>query len=412
MNEGTRLRPIEPRERIPELDILRGFALFGILCVNMAFFRSSPLVGLYPEKPPHGSVDRVVEFLVNAFANGKFNSMFSFLLGVGMTIQILRAAEKGAPFAGLYTRRLLALLAIGLIHAFGIWFGDVLIFYSVLGFGLLLLRRVPDRTLLAIAAFCMAIPIAVQLHGFFWPTPEEAPMAEIAAADLRAHTIGTYWDVFEVRLGLLIFFYTSPFGLAFASDLFVTLCLGLWAGRRHIFQNIPENLSLIRRVNRLCALIGIPSGCLYSALLMIHGDDFTKVDIYSVLYTVFYTLARPTMMLFYVSGILLLLQSDKRRGRLSQIGWIGRMPLTNYLFQSVVCTLLFYGYAGGLFNKVGYAVGLALTVFIWCAQIPLSYWWLTSFRFGPAEWLWRTITYATPQPMRLTSETSMRPVLE
>lgn len=404
--------PISQRERLLELDVLRGFALFGILCVNMTFFRDTLFRFALPGTVPYDRADAVVSFLLHWFAWGKFNSLFSFLFGVGLTIQMSRTVEDESRFREIYTRRLLFLIAIGLAHGFLLWFGDVLQFYGLLGFLLLAMRGAKDRTLFVTAGIGMLIPVLIELAKFLAPPMDMTAMRTLAAADVRVHTSGTYGEVFVFRAGFWLFAYTSPFIIQFSSDLLATLMLGLWAGRRGIFQRPDLHLDLIRRVSRIAGVVGLTAGFSYAVCTAITRDDFLTASPASLGAVVSYTIGRPALMLFYVSGFLLLMQRPRWREQLGLMAWIGRMPLTNYLLQSVICTTIFYGYGFGLFAKVGPAFGLLLTLLIWMAQIPLSYWWMNAFRFGPVEWLWRSFTYGRSQPMRLTSETPMRPVRE
>jgi uncharacterized protein len=129
------------------------------------------------------------------------------------------------------------------------------------------------------------------------------------------------------------------------------------------------------------------------------------------LWNILYVLAGPAGSIFYISGLLLLLtRSGRWMRRLGFLRWVGRMPLTNYLMQSVVGTLVYNGYGLGMYSKLGYSVGLLLTLAVFALQIPLSRWWLRRFQFGPVEWLWRSLTYGRPQPMLIrvstTAETS------
>ena len=179
----------------------------------------------------------------------------------------------------------------------------------------------------------------------------------------------------------------------------VTLLIGLYVGRRGVFQDIPGHLPWIRRV----MWMGLALGLVFNAGAVVARElsDPLTPSVAGLLGTACYVLGRPTLFSFYAAGLVVLTQKERWGPRLAPLGVVGRMPLTNYLMQSVVCTLIFNGYGFGLFGKIGHAAGLGLTVLIFLAQIPLSQWWMAEFRFGPMEWLWRTLTYARRQPMRL-----------
>ncbi len=399
---SSAIGPITAQERIAELDILRGFALFGILIVNMAFFRFTVYSFFVRDLDPWtGRADHVVKWLIGFFAEGKFNSLFSFLFGLGLIIQLSRADARGASFVPLYIRRLLVLIVLGLMHAYLIWLGDVLLFYGVLGFVLLLFRRRSNKVLFAGAAVFLLLPIAMEAGrlaraGKPEPMPDFRKIHQVA---LQAYSQGSYMDVAQVRASEVNFFYFSPFALTFSCDLMVTLLLGLYVGRRGVFQDIPSHLPWVRKVMWRALALGL----VFNAGKVIFGEFSNPLapSLANVGTAVCHTLGRPTLFSFYAAGLLVLTQQGNWKRRLAPLGFIGRMPLTNYLMQSVICTLLFNGYGFGLFAKVGWAGGLALTVLIFLAQIPLSQWWMGEFRFGPMEWLWRTITYGKVQPMRM-----------
>jgi uncharacterized protein len=114
------------------------------------------------------------------------------------------------------------------------------------------------------------------------------------------------------------------------------------------------------------------------------------------------TFGAPALALFYMSGLTLLSQNTAWQKRMAPLAYAGRMAISVYLMQTLICTLLFYGYGFGLYGKVGAAGGILLTVIIYVLQIPFSVWWLNRFRFGPVEWLWRSLTYGKLQPMKWT----------
>jgi len=402
--------PITTGERIQALDILRGFALFGILVVNMDLFRYTVYSFFLPELSPwQGPVDNAVKWLIKLFAEGKFNSLFSFLFAIGLTIQISRASSRGGSFLGMYARRLGVLLAIGLLHGFGIWLGDVLVFYAVLGFVLLLFRRRSDRALFAAIAFFLLLPAGLEALRLAVPEPAGAALdfQAIHKAALQAYSQGTWWEVAGIRAQELSFFYLSPFALTFSCDLMVTLLIGLYVGRRGVFQDIPAHLPWVRRV----MWTGLCLGLLFNTGATI-ANEFARpaqASWANVISTACHSLGRPTLFAFYASGLLLLTQREGWSRRLAPLGVVGRMPLTNYLMQSVVCTLIFNGYGFGFFGKVGPAAALALCFLIYLAQIPISQWWMSEFRFGPMEWLWRSLSYGRVQPMRGVASLSPGP---
>ena len=151
--------PVQPRQRIQTIDILRGFAIFGILLVNMEFYHQAALNLVAQMKVPATALDQLARWFIAFFGEGKFYSTFSFLFGLGMAIQYGRAEERHAHFGPFWLRRMLVLLAFGLIHAYLFWPGDILILYSLLGIALLLWRKARPRTLLIWAAVFLLLPL-------------------------------------------------------------------------------------------------------------------------------------------------------------------------------------------------------------------------------------------------------------
>ena len=174
--------------------------------------------------------------------------------------------------------------------------------------------------------------------------------------------------------------------------------LGLYAGRRGIFQEIPAHRALFRRILWWGLAFGVSSQLAYVALS--EGASQFEPTLGSFVANVLHSIGGPALALSYVAAFTLLLQRSAWHQRFRPIAAVGRMALSNYLLQSLVATTLLYGYGFGLFGQVGPALGLLITIAIFLAQIPLSVWWLRHFQFGPVEWLWRSLTYLRPQALR------------
>ena len=404
--------PAALSERIQVIDTLRGFALFGILLVNMHLF-SHPVQELligYDDVGP--LLDRVAAWGIQVLAESKFYPIFSFLFGLGFALQIQRAEERGASFVPLYLRRLFILLLIGLAHAAFVWVGDILVLYAVLGAILLLFfRKRSPRTLLVWAGVFLAVSVLLPagLSGLamlvkLTPAGAAEVSASFAASDagLRAdaaqadviYATGSFAEITAQRLSDLRLMYSVAVFLAF--NAFAMFLLGLYAGRRGIFRDISGHTSLLKKLFWWGLVLGVSSNLAHA--LVSHGPEFALPTWMDVLADSARTLGAPVFALSYIAGLTLLLQHDAWRARLEPLAAVGRMALTNYLMQSLIATTLFYGYGFGLFGQVGPGLGLLITVAIYGLQIPLSVWWLRHFQYGPVEWLWRTLTYLRWQP--------------
>jgi uncharacterized protein len=408
------LAPVQQAERIPIIDILRGFALFGILLVNMAIFSHPFQAILFPADPAMPWYDRAATWLIHFAGEGKFYSLFSLLFGLGLTLLMDRIQARGGRFVPIYLRRLFILLVIGAIHAFLIWMGDILMMYALIGFLLILFRKARPRTLLIWAMILIAIPLlftagATGLVGLGRAVPEGAAQINQAfaqteagyAADLarayRVYASGTFLEVTEQRIydyssmGL-----TSFFVLGF--NVLAMFLIGVWFGKQQVFQNLAANRPRFRKLLIWGLAVGIIGNATYATLIMAL-PRFNPTGTL-LLATVAQSVGAPLLCLAYISALALLALTPAWGARLKVLAPVGQMALTNYLMQSIICTLIFYSYGLGLFGKVGPAVGILLTVVIYLIQIPISHWWMKRFRYGPAEWFWRSLTYLKPQPMK------------
>jgi len=411
------LVPVQPAERIPIVDILRGFALFGILFVNMTIFSYPIQAIVLPADPNLPFYDRAALWLIHALGEGKFYALFSLLFGLGLTLQMERIEGRGGRFVPLYARRLLVLLGIGIVHAFLIWTGDILIVYALLGFLLILFRKAKPRTLLIWVVILIALPLlfSAALTGLIsWAgtIPEAAAQIEQAfaeaeasfAADLaRAADVYAHGD-FAAITAQRVYDYGSMGISAFiymGFNIMAMFLLGLYFGKRELFKNLEAHRGLFRKLLVWGLLIGLTGNLLYATLIIPISRIYQTWTLF--LATTGQTVGAPLLMLAYVSALCLLALSPVWGKRLQVLAPVGQMALTNYLTQSIVCTLIFYGYGLGLFGKVGHAAGIALAIAIYLLQIPFSRWWMKRFYYGPAEWLWRSLTYLKPQPFRRIS---------
>jgi uncharacterized protein len=400
--------PIQAAERIELIDVLRGFALLGILLVNMELFANPVLTAVRPAVGQPGWLDSAATFLVRLFAEGKFVSLFSFLFGLGFSILILRLEAHGAKVSVVYLRRLLALLGFGLVHAFLFWVGDILIVYALLGGLLLLFRKARPRTLLVWMAICLSLPILLNLAGWGMLTlgrvggPEAAAQIEASQAAQDANYIkqiersyvvyptGSFAEITAQRVYDYIQF--SLLGNLFITpNLLAMFLLGLYFGKRGVFQDLSAHMGLFRRLLIWGWPLGLAGNLLFAVLIQDQSRSTLTARI--VIGSVGETIGAPLLMLAYVATIVLLFQRPTAQRWLAHLAPVGRMALTNYLGQSLICTLIFYGYGLGLFGQVGKTAGLLLAVLIYAAQIPISRFWLSRYLYGPMEWLWRLLTY-------------------
>ncbi|MBE2210106.1 MAG: DUF418 domain-containing protein [Xanthomonadaceae bacterium] len=407
----TLLSPVQPGERIEVMDVLRGFALLGILLMNIEGFVGPLWLSVTGLNPELTGANRVVDWLIYVLVQGKFMTLFSLLFGMGFAVMLDRAQSRGDGGGRLYARRLLALLGFGIVHAVLLWAGDVLISYALVGFAMLLLFRNTKASRLPIWAVSFAIVLVGTLLALgllmqvFVMTPEGKAMlakqasdaAAMVAAERQAYGGGSYLDatIQRIKDTLAMLGALPVFGLL----ILVMFLLGAWLVRAGIMRDTVAHARLFRRMLLLGMLVGLPL-MLLSATMM-PTMEMHEMSLRSMGWQSAAMIAGVLMSLGYASAIVLAMHRPAWRRRLSWLAPAGRMALTNYLMQSVVCTTIFYGYGLDYFEQLPRAWQPLFVAALFGLQVWLSRWWLSRYRYGPMEWLWRWMTYGARQPMRL-----------
>ncbi|MFZ4652559.1 MAG: DUF418 domain-containing protein, partial [Rubrivivax sp.] len=388
---------------LPTLDILRGFALMGILIMNMPGFSYSGFAEADGSRLWSSAADQLAEQIRDMLFSGKFNSMFSLLFGIGFTIQFQRMLEQApARAAAMYLRRLTVLLVLGLVHACVFWTGDVLHTYALLGMVLLIgLRHVSDRGVVLLIGACIVYPLGANLLRLALVTPaftaERVKQAQaFEASNNLAYGAGSFLDTVHENLRVMAYGYFDLWSLwgtfGWYVMLALTMMIGLLAGRRRWVQRVPELMPQIRRLTWWTLGIGLACGAAFTVIFELNrapGPSLIKV-----LGGLCYSLSRLSLMIFYVLVIVRVAQTAAGRRWFAPFEAAGRMPLTNYLMQTAICITLFNAWGFGLWLKVGPAAGLALALVIFFAvQVPWSLWWLRHHKRGPVEAMWARITY-------------------
>jgi uncharacterized protein len=414
------LTPVAADERIDVLDVLRGFALLGVLIANALWFFSG-FGDLEPEqvaKLPMVVLDPAVLELESFFVVNKFITIFSFLFGVGFALQMRRASERGMDVTRLYLRRLLWLLAIGVAHAVFVWYGDILHLYAVLGLLLIGWVARSDRMLIVWGlAFAVVAPVAVRalLWGLPWLTGGAVDPAAsfetrhgFATAAHAAFAGDSYAAMIRANAVDLWAWLTTDDALTTGLASFGKFLLGFWAGRSGILVRATssragsDDLAVVRMRRGLAW--GLVFGVACEGVLLA-DRAFPALDAESwgarVAESALWHAGVLALAASYVCGIVLLARRPDWNRTLSFLGPVGRMALTNYLGQSVICILIFYGFGLGWYGRLGPTATLGIAVAVFAAQACISAWWLRRYRYGPAEWAWRSLTYGRRQPFLL-----------
>jgi uncharacterized protein len=502
------LSPIKPSLRIDAMDILRGFALIGILMMNIEWF-NRPINELGSSNVALTGFDHAVGWLIRCFVEGKFYKLFALLFGMGFAVMLNSAIEAGKPFGAWFVRRMLVLFIFGVLHLIFLWEGDILHDYAFAGLtllGLIFLFRSKrmqkfnhPAAFLKLGLWWLLLPSIIGVLvgiGFSvshdnqklsekWHerqqiltlveqlekqaeltvlmpmvetsellttqtksdafsdyqadeqsrsvTPEDDSVEVIeqehlveneteqnieltiqqqaqeifeahqenkqaVADELAALQNGTYWQATQFRAEKSIehLMITPAFTLGMLIPIFL---LGYWLISAGIMRNYQQHTVLFTGMSRIGLGVGLFTTV---AGLLVLGDPAAEhVGLLQLVANFLYNMGQMFMAAGYLGLLMGLLTSPRWHRCLAHLAPLGRMALTNYLMHSLILTSLFYGYAGGLYGEVSRAPQMLIVIAIIGLQIPLSSWWLTRYRFGPLEWVWRSLTYKKWQAFKI-----------
>jgi uncharacterized protein len=402
------LKPVSSEARIQSLDILRGFALLGILIMNIQSY--ALIQAAYINPAAFGDltgINRWVWILSHIFGDQKFMTIFSILYGAGIVMITSRVRETGRSEAAVHYRRTWWLFVIGMLHAYLLWHGDILVPYAVCAVFVYFFRKISPRKLFITGLLIVCIPsLLYLLFGWsmqFWP-PENignlahswAPAQDIVQREIAAFQ-GSWIQQMSQRVPAAIGFQTFIFliwtGWRAGGLMLIGMAFYKWG-----ILIAEKSSRFYQSILLIGFLVGLPA--------VILGIIFNFAANWSLEYSMFLGWQYNYWGSLFVAGgfiaAVMLICKYKRSGKLGlSLAAVGRTALSNYLLQTVVCTLIFYGHGFALFAKVERANLILIMFGIWIAQLLVSPLWLKYFRFGPAEWLWRSLTYMKIQPMRL-----------
>ncbi|GAA0717576.1 uncharacterized protein J2744_000552 [Halorubrum trapanicum] len=394
--------PTPPSERITSLDALRGFALLGILVINIRVFSMPEQTLLNPNVyGDFTGLNYWTWFVGHVFAQSKFITIFSALFGAGVLMFIESKAEKGQDAVRLHLRRTAVLIAVGLLHAYLLWYGDILVTYGLTGIFLLFVRDLDARQLAGLSAiFLLFVPVlelfaAVSIGGEAiagqWMPAADAIQQQVAAYR------GGWLDQMSHRVSSSFQRQTSGFiGSSFWRVGGVML-LGMALYKRGVLTG-ERSTAFYRRLVA-GGVVGV--GIVVAGVAYIEANDWSAG---AALYWRQFNYVGSLLVAGGYVGLVTLFVRWRGEGiATTALAAVGRTAFTNYLLQTVVATTIFYGHGLGLFGSVSRFEAMGIVVGIWAVQIVLSVAWLRYFRFGPVEWVWRTLTYGEAQPMRVES---------
>jgi uncharacterized protein len=399
-------------ERLEHIDLVRGYALLGVLLMNIQFWFRGPrqLYGL-GHHPFPGVLNTLTDNVLEVWFSGKSVTIFAMLFAVGLCMQRDSILAKGQKWLGFGIRRLLVMLVLGALHVWLIWMGDILNAYALSGFLILPFLKRESKTLswwvgsvmglmvVGLSVF-LVLQVAKGPQALATSAAQRLELSQKAQGLIQGYGQHSWWAVMKFRLGDFwqLFKRISLPGML---DTWFTFLVGLWVWKRNLLQNPAAHLATIRRR----AIWGLALGLAMSLVAwMMPLDPFilahwnwAKVLLpLSGITQFFGTVALALGLLF---GLVWLWFQPSWRERVRPITFVGRMGFTNYITQSLVCCFVFEGWGLGWYGKLGPFAGVLIGLGLYAIQIPFSRWWLGRFRFGPLEWVWRSLSYGKRQPM-------------
>ncbi|MDJ0753524.1 MAG: DUF418 domain-containing protein [Ardenticatenaceae bacterium] len=399
--------PVQPKERNIALDFLRGFALLGILLLNIQSF-SMPEAA-YFNPTAYGDLtglNRLVWIGSHIFADSKFMTIFSILYGAGIVLITQKLEDKGRGSAGLHYRRTFWLLLIGLAHAYLLWFGDILVAYALIAAVAFFFRKLSPRWLLILGTITLGIGALLQVATAAsipnWP-PE---MIAEFQAEWQPSAAEIAWETDAYQGGWLEqMAHRVPASISMQTQAFLFWAFwragGLMLIGMALFKlgvlTAKRSVPFYRNLLIAGFALGVPLVLLGISRNFAAGWAFEYSRFSGSLYNY---VGSVGVSLGYIAAIMLIAKSNPGARFIRPFAAVGRTALSNYLFQTLAATFIFYGHGLGLFGQVERTGQLLIVFGIWAVQLIVSPIWLRYYRFGPAEWVWRSLTYGKLQPMQ------------
>lgn len=426
------IEPVQPSERILSIDVVRGFALLGIVVLNILSFGLPEAVMFDPPAAGGFAGLNFGEWVLSTLLfDHKMMTTFSMLFGAGLLLFTDRAIARGKSPARLFYRRAGVLLIFGLLHAYLLWEGDILYTYALCGMLIYLVRKWPPAVLLPLGVVLLLPPaLFAPYSGTFFAQAREAsakveaahaagkspskeeerlakawaemrgqfePTAEDITREITLKSRGSYWEILRARAPGVFFLQTAIFLFYIAWDALGRMVIGMGLMKLGVFS--AERSRRFYLIMMLAGYgVGLPLVGIGAYQAIQHRFDVVYLFSGGMWYNDFGSIP---VALGHIGALILAYKAGAAAWLLRRLAAVGRMALSNYLMHTIICTTLFYGYGFGLFGKLDRVQLFGVVLAIWALQLWLSPIWLKHFRFGPAEWLWRTLTYGHAQPTRV-----------
>lgn len=382
--------PTNEKNRLIWIDAARGFAVFGIFMVNIGAFSAPYFLYGGGDNAWTSQADQFMQAFIDVFFQASFYTLFSILFGFGFQLLKDRLAERNAALYPVLLRRIAILIGFGLLHSFLLWHGDILLSYGLIGFLLFFFFNVKDRTLLLWGSVLLFGTVGLftlllyQVRDYLdWYNTELVNRALENYQDSSLLVILTqnYNDWLYSNGGMA---YLPLTGILLPLFLF-----GMYLARKRVLHEPKKHLSTLKRLWMVSFILFF----VFKLGPYVYGNP----DWFSYIQD---NIGGTASAIFYLLSITLMSLTKIGKSLILPFVHVGRMALTNYIFQSVISFTLFYGVGFSLYGSVSPVMGFFIVVVVFIFQMIVSKWWIQQFRFGPLEWIWRSLTYFQAQPFR------------
>ena len=385
MNQAT---PLTEKKRLTWIDTARGFAIFGIFMVNVPAFNAPYFLYGGEEVFQSSTVDQVIQTIIDIFFQASFYTLFSFLFGFGIQIIVENIQKRQQPVNKLLFRRLVILIGFGLIHAFFIWHGDILLTYGIIGMFLFLFFKRADRTLIVWALSLLIIPTLL-FTGLLYVMRDQLGGYNLAAIQqaIESYQSGNLVEVWQQNFRDWTYSNGIFTYIILVFNLLPLFLLGMVTARRKWLHDVEKNHTFLEKAWLISFIlfIGIKAG------VYLWGNPTWLSMLQD-------TIGGSASAIFYLTSITLIYRSSFGEKLLQPFTYVGKMSLSNYIFQSIVCFTLFYSAGFGLYGTISPLGSIGIVFAVYLVQIFLSQLYMKRYRFGPLEWVWRRLMYMEKLP--------------
>lgn len=401
MENSTITKPTKKEKRIDLLDVYRGFAILGIFVVNIVIMNSTFLNQDEFAKQWTSNIDQIAEKILQLFFYTKFFPIFSLLFGLGISMQALKLKKNNKITFSFFARRMFILFIIGVLHIVFIWSGDVLNLYAILGLLVTLLVSRSNKLILFLSGFFLLFPFYDQIFSSIFEMTNYNPESFLKNYDgaevNKVISEGTYFE--GVKLRVLEYMGNIPMLFGFLAPIALSMfLLGIYLGKNQIYKSLK---TFIKKISLPIIIIGILTNIYRVAFLFLlpqyeiyHNENFRP---YFIKLMVVSDVITGT---FYLWIIGWLWYNTKLKYFLKPLKYAGRMALTNYIMQSFIGLIIFSSIGFALYETMSPSETLITAIAVFCFQVVFSKTWLTFFKFGPLEWIWRCFTYKKFLPIK------------